>query len=138
MILLTPYATRLDDVASDILVGPPSELVEAAGVIASAISENAPKTDGKRDSATQIAGALLNAKRPLVVAGASAGKIEYIQTAANIARALSEKRNETVDLCLTTPEVNSLGMAMLTNKENSLGNALNQIIQGDERNVIVL
>ena len=138
LILLTPYATRLDDVASDILVGPPSELVEVAGVIASAISENAPKTDGKRDGATQIADALLNAKRPLVVAGASAGKIEYIQTAANIARALSEKRKETVDLCLTTPEVNSLGMAMLTNKENSLGIALNQIIQGDARNVIVL
>ena len=64
LILLTPYATRLDDVASDILVGPPSELVEVAGVIASAISENAPKTDGQRDAATQIADALINANRP--------------------------------------------------------------------------
>ena len=136
--ILTPYTTRLDDIASEIVIGPPSQLIEVAGAIANAISDNAPKIVSADDKVGQIAEYLVEAKRPLIVSGGSAGRIDFIKVAANLARALNEKRNEVIDLCLTVPEANTLGMSMLTSEENTLGAALDKIRRGEARKVIVL
>ena len=113
--ILSSYATRLDDVASDVVIDSSSELTSIGSAIASSISDKAPSANSNEDAVSRIAHQLVNAKRPLVIAGCSVGNIGLFQVAANIARALNDKRNETIDLCLLVPEVNTIGMSMLVN-----------------------
>ena len=136
--ILNPYATRLDDISSELVIGSPSELVAVAGAIANNISGKAPIVTSEDPRVEQIAKNLVGAKRPLIIAGGSAGCIDYIKAAANIARALNENRQEIIDLCLTVPEVNTFGMGMLVKKENTLGCALDKLKKGKATKLIVL
>lgn len=136
--ILSSYATRLDDIASDSIIDAPSELVNIGSAIANKISGSAPAVSVDSDAISRIAEQLLSAKRPLVIAGTSAGNIGLIQAAANIARALNEKRNETIDLCLLVPEANTYGMSLLTSSNNTLGVALSKLESGEAKKVIVL
>jgi len=136
--ILSSFTTRLDDVASDVLIDSPSALPGIASAIAYKISGRAPSVNSNEDANSRIADQLVSAKRPLVIAGSSAGNIGLIQAAANIARALNDKRGEPIDLCLVVPEVNTIGMSMLVNGNNSLGVALNKLQSGAATKVIVL
>ncbi len=136
--ILSSYASRLDDVASDVVIDGPAALAEVGAAIAARISDKAPPANSSEESVARIAKQLLNAKRPLLIAGSSSGNIGLIQAAANIARALNEKRGEAIDLCLVVPEVNTLGMSMLVNSQNTLGAALAKLQSGEASKVIVL
>ena len=136
--ILSSYATRLDDVASDVVIDSPSELTSIGSAIASSISDKAPSANSNEDTVSRIADQLVNAKRPLVIAGSSVGNIGLIKVAANIARALNDKRNEAIDLCLVVPGVNTIGMSMLVNSHNTLGVALDKLQSGAASKVIVL
>ncbi|MFL2854963.1 MAG: NADH-quinone oxidoreductase subunit NuoG [Pseudohongiellaceae bacterium] len=136
--VLSSYATRLDDVASDVVIDSPSELISIGSAIASSISDKAPSANSNEDTVSRIADQLVNAKRPLVIAGSSVGNIGLIKVAANIARALNDKRNEAIDLCLVVPGVNTIGMSMLVNSHNTLGVALDKLQSGAASKVIVL
>ena len=136
--ILSSYATRLDDVASDVVIDSPVALANIAAAIANKVSSAAPASSINHEAVEQIAEQLSNAKRPLVIAGSSAGSIAQIQAAANIARALNEKRGEAIDLCLLVPEVNTIGMSLLVNQGNSLGAALEKIASGQAKKAIVL
>ena len=136
--ILSSYATRLDDVASDVVIDSPSELISIGSAIASSISDKAPSANSNEDTVSRIADQLVNAKRPLVIAGSSVGNIGLIKVAANIARALNDKRNEAIDLCLVVPGVNTIGMSMLVNSHNTLGVALDKLQSGAASKVIVL
>ncbi|MEQ8954484.1 MAG: NADH-quinone oxidoreductase subunit NuoG [Gammaproteobacteria bacterium] len=138
--ILSPYATRLEDVASDVLVDAPAELAALAGQVAASIDAAAPaaKTGSEHgDTVTRIAQQLQGAKRPLVIAGSSSGNVEYIKAAANIARALHASSGKVVDLCLLTTEVNTLGCALLAGSD-TLGNALEKMASGKVSHAIVL
>ena len=136
--ILSSYATRLDDIASDIVIDTPGALAQVGAAIAAYISDKAPSSNFAEESVSRIAGQLMNAKRPLIIAGSSAGSIAMIQSAANIARALNEKRGEVIDLCLLVPEVNTFGMSMLVDSRNTLGSALAKLQSGEAKKVIVL
>ena len=136
--ILSSYATRLDDVASDVVIDSPSKLTSIGSAIASSISDKAPPVNSNECVVSRIADQLVNAKHPLVIAGSSVGNIGLIQVAANIARALNDKRNEAIDLCLVVPEVNTIGMSMLVNNCNTLGVALDKLQSGAASKVIVL
>ena len=79
--ILNPYATRLDDISSELVIGSPSELVAVAGAIANNISGKAPIVTSDDPRVEQIAKNLVGAKRPLIIAGGSAGCIDYIKAA---------------------------------------------------------
>ncbi len=134
--LLTPYATRLEDVATHSLVNSLESLVALCSEITANIAGETPALG--HGLVTQVAEELLKAKRPLIIAGTGAGDISTIQAAANIATALNAARSTVVDLCLSVSEVNSLGASMLTKSENSLSKGLLRISEGDVDSVIVL
>lgn len=136
--ILSSYATRLDDIASDSIIDAPGELANIGSAIANKISDAAPSAAADNEAVSRIAEQLMSAKRPLVIAGTSAGNIGLIQAAANIARALNEKRGETIDLCLIVPEANTYGMSLLSNTNNTLGSALAKLENGEAKKLIVL
>lgn len=142
MTIMSSYATRLEDVATHSIVDSIAGLLTMAQGIANEICEEAPMSSESvaeaGDLIAQIAKELSEAKRPLIIAGSTAGDPTTIKAAANIARALSTKRAKTTDLCLLTPEVNSVGLSLMVNSENSLGKALGLVSSGAVKNIIVL
>lgn len=139
--ILSPAVSRLDDVASDRVIESLPSVVAMGYQIANRISSSAPSavdSTEHNDVIEKIAAQLKAAKRPLIIAGNSNGS-EVIMAAANIARALhAESDKSAIDLCLLVPEVNSVGMGMMANSTNSLGVALEQLVSGKAKRVIVL
>lgn len=142
MTLMTSYATRLDDVATHSVVNSIDGLIALAECMANTLSPEAPVTSDtdKVDMGlvSDVVAELKAAKKPLIIAGTSAGDPKTIKAAANLARALAESKNQAVDLCLLSPEVNSMGLSLMVSQENSLGEALRQLSAGEFESVIVL
>jgi len=134
--LLTPYATRLEDIASISVIDSLDALVSLGDDIAEAIKGD--QGNGAVSNAETIASELLAAKRPLIIAGTTAGDINTLKAAANIATALYSKKSAAIDLCLTVAEVNTVGASLLAKPENSLGRALKQLTEGAVKNVIII
>ncbi|WP_343350201.1 NADH-quinone oxidoreductase subunit NuoG [Pseudomonas sediminis] len=136
--------TRLDDVAAESVHAAPADLARLGFAVAHAIDPSAPAVDGLEAEAQalvqRIAEALLAAQRPLIVSGASLGDKALIEAAANIASAL-KNREKNGSLSLVVPEANSLGLAMLLDKEQggeSVDAALDALSNGQSDAVIVL
>ncbi|MFK7864093.1 MAG: NADH-quinone oxidoreductase subunit NuoG [Pseudohongiellaceae bacterium] len=142
MTLMTPYATRLDDVARHRVVDSVDRLLELAESVASKISADAPESNitDKADVelVDEIVGELKQAKRPLIVAGSSSGNPETLKVAANLARALSKSKGSAVNLCALCPEVNSVGLSLMVNSDNSLGKALTSLSAGEYESALIL
>lgn len=138
--VLSPYATRLDDIASDCVIDSHAVLRNVAYAIASAIASAAPEAKPAKERAElvqRVAAQLLSARRPLIIAGSSGGAV-MLRAAANIARALQESRHSPVDLCILAPEVNSVGLGMLAGSGQNLSAALARIARGAASRAIVL
>lgn len=131
--------TRLDDVAEACVHAAPADLARIGFAVAHAIDPSAPAVNGLDADAAElvqlIADALLNAKRPLIVSGASLGSKELIQAAANIASAL-KNREKNGSISLVVPEANSMGLALFGGE--SLDAALETLTAGQADAVIVL
>ncbi|MCR8923722.1 NADH-quinone oxidoreductase subunit NuoG [Dasania sp. GY-MA-18] len=109
--------TRLDDIAEQCHHLAPDDIARLGYAVAEQISGKANASD---EPANTIAQALLSAQRPLIIAGSSCGNAAIMQAAAAIADALALRKNENAGnsmLCLTLPEANSLGQAMLSPNE---------------------
>lgn len=136
--------TRLDDAAAESVHAAPADLARIGFAVAHAIDPSAPAVDGLEAEAQalvqRVADALINAKRPLIVSGASLGDKALIEAAANIASAL-KNRKKNGSLSLVVPEANSLGLALLLDKEQggeSVDAALDALSGGQADAVIVL
>lgn len=137
---LVPYATRLDDIASDTLIDSQVELTSVAYAIASAISASAPAVapaKNHKELVQRVATQLQGAKRPLIIAGSSGG-VAMLRAAANIARALHSASKQPIDLCILATEANSVGLGMMARPENSLSSAFTRISSGAASRAIVL
>ncbi|MNF28737.1 NADH-quinone oxidoreductase subunit G [compost metagenome] len=132
-------ATRLDDVAAECVHAAPADLARLGFAVAHAIDPSAPAVSGLEAEATElvqrIAAALLNAKRPLIVSGASLGSKALIEAAANIASAL-KNREKNASISLVVPEANSMGLALFGGE--SVDAALEALISGTADAVVVL
>jgi NADH-quinone oxidoreductase subunit G len=136
--ILSPHATRLDDVAKTVHIASAADSARIGFAIANALDGTAPAVSGlSADEQTLVNGIVADlkaAKNPLVIAGTSSLEPALIAAAANIATALStaEKKGNIV---LTVPEANSLGLALLMKgSSNTLGKAL----QSGSKQAIVL
>ncbi|KOR31046.1 NADH dehydrogenase, partial [Achromatium sp. WMS2] len=122
--------TRLQDVAKGTYCATAEDIARLGFAVANAIDPQAPAvTDLKPELATQaqeIATALLNAERPLLVSGTGVESAAVLQATANIAQAL-RARGKNCELTLVVPEVNSLGAAMLGGK--ALETALSKLAE---------
>lgn len=132
-------ATRLDDVAAECVHAAPDDLARLGFAVAHAIDPSAPAVSGLDSDAAQlvqrIADALLNAKRPLIVSGASLGNKAVIEAAANIAGAL-KNREKNGSLSLIVAEANSMGTVLLGGE--SVDAALAALSAGQADALIVL
>lgn len=132
-------ATRLDDVAAECVHAAPDDLARLGFAVAHAIDPSAPAVSGLDNDAAQlvqrIADALLNAKRPLIVSGASLGNKALIEAATNIASAL-KNREKNGSLSLIVAEANSMGAVLLGGE--SVDAALAALSAGQADALIVL
>ncbi len=114
--MASPYATKLDDIATATYRAAPDDLARLGFAVAHAIDSSAPEVTGLSPElekmATDIASALLGGKNPLVVSGASCGSRSVIEAAAQVAWALC-KAGHPAALSFTTPECNSFGLTLM-------------------------
>ncbi|MDU9416000.1 NADH-quinone oxidoreductase subunit NuoG [Pseudomonas sp. zfem005] len=136
--------TRLDDVATQCVHAAPADLARIGFAVAHAIDPSAPAVEGLDSEAAElvkaIADALLAAKRPLIVSGASLGEKALIEAATNIASAL-KNREKNGSISLVVPEANSMGLALLLGEElggKSVDAALEALTAGQADAVVVL
>ncbi|MFP6860074.1 NADH-quinone oxidoreductase subunit NuoG, partial [Pseudomonas sp.] len=137
-------STRLDDIAEACVHAAPADLARIGFAVAHAIDPSAPAVNGLDADVGElvqlIAEALLEAKRPLIVSGASLGEKSLIEAAANIASAL-KNREKNASISLVVPEANSMGLALLlgdTFAGKSVDGALQALTTGQADAVIVL
>lgn len=114
-------STRLDDIATACYQAAPDDLARVGFAVGHALDANVPEPSDLGEAqltfVRKVAEALKAAKRPLIISGPSLRSEHIIQAAANIARALPGGA-----LSFLTPECNSFGLAMMT--EKSLEDAL--------------
>ncbi|MBC9251020.1 NADH-quinone oxidoreductase subunit G [Pseudomonas alcaligenes] len=131
--------TRLDDVAEACVHAAPADLARIGFAVAHAIDPSAPAVTGLDAEAAElvqlIADALVNAKRPLIVSGASLGEQSVIEAAGNIASAL-KNREKNASINLVVPEANSMGLALFGGE--SLDAALDALNAGQADAVVIL
>jgi NADH-quinone oxidoreductase subunit G len=86
--------------------------------------------------AGQIAEALGEAKRPLVICGSGSNSLALLQAAANVAWALTERGCDAA-LCLNVEECNTLGATWLAG-DISVETALEKVVAGEAKSLIIL
>ena len=105
-------ATRLDDIATRTYRAAPDDQARLGFAVANALDPRAPAPSNLAEAmltlAAEIAQALKEAKRPLVISGPSNRSAALIQAAANVAWALPG-----ASLAFTAPECNSVGLALM-------------------------
>ncbi len=128
--------TRLDDVAAARFSLAPGDIARLGFDVATAVAGS--PAEGGSENAAEIAQALAGAERPLIVSGTGCGDIDVMSAAAGVAQALCEAGKPAM-LCLTVPEANSLGQALLCGADAPSLTALAQRVEaGDVETLIVL
>jgi NADH-quinone oxidoreductase subunit G len=117
-------STKLDDVAAKIYHSAPDDIARLGFAVAHELNHDAPGPSlpsGKKGDADimplvrEIAAALRNAKRPLIVSGTGCLNEAVIQSAANVAWALCAS-GKPAELCYAVPECNTMGLGLMGGK----------------------
>jgi NADH-quinone oxidoreductase subunit G len=127
--IATPYATRLDEIATATFHAAPDDIARLGFAVAHALDLQAPSR-GDFPLAGEIARGLKNARRPLVIAGPSCNSEAIIQAAANMAMAVGAQ------LMFTAPECNSVGAILMG--ANPLSDAFQAVKDDDADTLIIL
>lgn len=136
--LLSPAATRLEDVATSTWRGAPADIARIGHAVAHALDDSAPGVDDLDGDARALVDSIVEmlrgAERPLIVSGYGAASEPVIEAAANVAWALCR---ETVGtrLCLTVPEANSLGVAIMGGED--VDTALERLQRGQATTLVI-
>lgn len=134
--IATPYATKLDEIASATFRAGTTGLVDLCHKIAAGLQSAKGSEQEKPDFIARAAKALVSSKKPLIVSGAGMMSGEILRAAAALAKALKEMGNE-VGLALSVPETNSLGLAMIGGA-GSLDDAQNRVANEQNATVVIL
>jgi NADH-quinone oxidoreductase subunit G len=135
----TLAATKLDDVATNVLRAAPEDVARLGFAVAHELTSEAPTVEDLPGElqrlAQQVAKALKEAERPLVISGTGCGSAAVVQAAANVAQALCGAGKQ-ADLCFTVPECNSLGLGLM--KGRPLSEAFGEILDGKADTLVIL
>jgi NADH-quinone oxidoreductase subunit G len=135
----TPNRTRLDEIATRTYRASPQDIARLGHAVAHAIQSDAPVVEELpeeiRSLAEEIAAALKDAERPVVVSGVSLGSLEVMQAAANVAWALCAAGHP-AGIFLTQMEVNSLGLGLMNGK--TLDEAVQTARSGQVDTLVIL
>jgi NADH-quinone oxidoreductase subunit G len=139
LFIAATYQTKLDDVAAETYQAAPDDLARLGFAVANSLDRSAPPVENLRDEvrslAERIARTMMAADRPLIISGTGCGSDAVMQAAANVAWALC-KNGRAAQLCLTMPECNSLGVALIGG--NSLKDAFERMEEKAVETVIIL
>jgi len=127
--IATPYATRLDEIATATFHGAPDDLARLGFAVAHALDPRGPSPEDL-PLATEIARALKTAKMPLIISGTSCGSEALIQAAANVTMAARAA------VSFTAPECNTVGAALMGGKP--LSEAFRAIHDGKADTLIIV
>ncbi|HEQ98317.1 MAG TPA: NADH-quinone oxidoreductase subunit NuoG [candidate division Zixibacteria bacterium] len=137
--LATPSWTKLDEFAAKTYRAAPDDIARLGYAVAHALDESSPAVEGLPDEiktmAEEIAGALKNARQPVLISGMSMRSEAVIEAAANVARALC-RDDRKADIVYTLPECNSMGTAFLGGYD--LEKAFEDVENGTADTVIIL
>jgi NADH-quinone oxidoreductase subunit G len=129
--IATPYATRLDDVATRTFHAAPDDLARLGFAVAHALDPRSPSVTAQDwPLASEIARALKTAKRPLLISGASCTSKAVIEAATNVAMAAQAA------LSFTMPECNTVGATLMGGRP--LSAAFQAVKNGHADTVIIL
>jgi len=116
LFIASPYATKLDEIATASYHASPDDLARLGFAIAHAIDATAPAVTALSPEveamAANIAATLRGAQRPLVVSGGSCRSRSVVEAAGQIAWALC-KAGSSANLSFTMPECNSFGLGLM-------------------------
>jgi NADH-quinone oxidoreductase subunit G len=139
LFIVTPAATKLDEVAKRTVRAAPDDIARLGFAVARALNSACPDVQGLPEDtrllAEQIAADLKAARRPLIVSGVSLGSESILQAAANVAWALTSVARA-AELSLVVPECNTLGMGLMEGAK--LSRAFQTLQQGKADTLIVL
>ncbi len=131
--------TWLHDHATESYFAAPDDVARLGFAAAHAIDGGAPAVPDLAPPhgalASRIGTALVQARRPLIVAGTGAGSQATIEAAANLAWAL-RRQGKDVRLSFVLPDCNSLGLAMMG--DQGLDQALASVHKAEADTVILL
>jgi NADH-quinone oxidoreductase subunit G len=137
--IASPDQTALDELAEATYRAAPDDLARLGFAVARALDPEAVPVAGLaeevRSLAERIAGALGQARRPVVLSGTGCGSEAVIRAAAATARALGKSGTE-AKLGYALPECNSLGVALLGGAP--LESALEALRAGQADGLIIL
>ena len=109
-------STKLDDIAAGTFRAAPDDIARLGFAVAHAVNPAAPGVPGLAQGtmafAAEIAAALAESKRPVIIAGTSFASEAIIEAAANVAWALCAGGRQ-AGLCYTVHECNSLGLGLM-------------------------
>lgn len=132
-------STKLDDVATKTYRAAPDDMARLGFAVANLLDSSippVPKLPKETQAlAEQIAKALSEAERPVIISGTSCESGSLIKAAANIAWAL-QKKNANTGIVLTLQECNSLGLAMMGG--HRLNSAFDAVLNGHADTVIIM
>ena len=139
LFIAATYSTRLDDVATETFHAAPEDIARLGFAVAHEIDPKSPPVKGlskkTRTLAAEIAKALKEAKRPLIVSGTGSGSEDVIRAAADVAWALCENGLE-ASLYYSMPECNSLGAGLMAGK--NINEAFGALEKGAADTLIIL
>jgi NADH-quinone oxidoreductase subunit G len=139
LFIAAPFATKLDEVATEVVHAAPDELARLGFAVAHAIDSQAPRVADLASEldalADRIGVALLSAKSPLIVSGHSCRSTAIVEAAAQVAWALC-KSGKPARLSFCFPECNSAGLGLMWPRPLSEG--FQAVRAGEADTVIVL
>ena len=139
LFIVYPAETELDSLARDRLALAPDDIARLGFAVAHAIDPTAPDVPdldkALKSRASEIAGALMSAERPLVLSGGALDSPAIIRAAGNIARALA-RRASRGGLLFVRREANSTGLSLLGGQP--LEWALDQLADGNADAAVIL
>ncbi|TVZ28644.1 NADH dehydrogenase subunit G [Gillisia sp. Hel_I_86] len=127
----TINTTKLDEIATQSYYAHPDDIARLAYNVANTIDGQLPSVENDKKTqrlASSVAEAMLNAKKPLIVAGTSLYNEAIVQAAATLAFAL-KAQGKYPGLLYVVPEVNSIGLSMISNQ--SLDDAFERADRAD-------
>ncbi|MEK6806013.1 MAG: NADH-quinone oxidoreductase subunit NuoG [Pseudomonadota bacterium] len=114
--IATPAATGLDEIATRTFRDTPARIAALAQQIVHMLDSTAAPAAGLGEADTglarEIAEALKQAERPLIVSGTGCGSAAVMQAAANVCTALA-KAGKTPQISLVFPDSNSVGTTLM-------------------------
>ncbi|MCX6355904.1 MAG: NADH-quinone oxidoreductase subunit NuoG [Candidatus Aureabacteria bacterium] len=131
--------TGLDDEATRVYHATPDDVARLAFAVAHVLESGVPGMEGLPENVSGLAGeiacALKEAERPLVISGIGGGSLSMIEGAAAISRALRSVCGKG-ELSFLFPECNSMGLALMGGR--SLAEAREVLREGDADTLVIL